>query len=36
LEGELKEVSESNKILLARNQELETQMVEESQEKDGK
>jgi hypothetical protein len=32
-EDELKEVSELNKIRLARNQELETQLTEESQEK---
>jgi hypothetical protein len=36
LEDELKEVNESNKILLARNQELETQLVKESRERAGK
>jgi hypothetical protein len=36
LEDELKEVNESNKILLARNQELETQLAEESRERAGK
>jgi hypothetical protein len=34
-EDELKEVSELNKILLARNQELDTQQAEESWEKTG-
>jgi hypothetical protein len=33
---ELKEVSELNSILLAQNQELEAQLAEESQVKDGK
>jgi hypothetical protein len=35
-EDELKEVSEFNKVLLTQNQELETQLVEESREKAGK
>jgi hypothetical protein len=35
-ETELKEVSELNSILLAQNQELEAQLAEESQVKDGK
>jgi hypothetical protein len=33
LEEELKEVNEFNKVILARNQELETQLAEESHEK---
>jgi hypothetical protein len=36
LEDELTEVSALNKVLLARNQELETQLADESQEKSGK
>jgi hypothetical protein len=35
-EDELKEVSELKKALLARNQELATQLADESQEKAGK
>jgi hypothetical protein len=35
-EDELKEVSELNSVLLARNQELEDQLAKESQVKDGK
>jgi hypothetical protein len=35
-EDELKEVSELNSVLLARNQELEPQLAEESLAKDGK
>jgi hypothetical protein len=36
LEDELKEVGELNKVILARNLELETQLAEESREKAGK
>jgi hypothetical protein len=36
LEDELKEVSDLNKVLLAPNQELETQLDEESREKTSK
>jgi hypothetical protein len=35
-EDELKEVSEINSVLFARNQELEAQLAEESQAKNGK
>jgi hypothetical protein len=35
-EDELKEVSEINSVLFARNQELEAQLAEESQSKNGK
>jgi hypothetical protein len=35
-EDELKEASELNKVLLAQNQELETQLTKESWEKAGK
>jgi hypothetical protein len=35
-EDELKEVSELNSVLYARNQELEAKLAEESQTKDGK
>jgi hypothetical protein len=35
-ETELKEVSKLNSVLLAQNQELEAQLAEESQVKDGK